>query len=230
MGQQVFDSPTGFNDYSEIENLRRSLFRNAKKIQIDDHGAGSLGNLYAERRISEIAKRSLSSRDKSIKLARLAQHIGAKKILELGTSLGINALYLAKHCPNAEITTVEGSKSIYDLAKQHFDTANTNNIIPICGTFDDVLPALLHEKQFDLIFLDGDHRFETTIRYVNAIFPYLKSGSVVVLDDIHWSKEMSKAWAEIIDSQKFTYSIDMYYQGWLFILDGTINQEFTVRW
>jgi len=230
MGLQVLDQPKNLPDYSEIEKLRKTLYRNSEKIQIEDHGAGSLGNVRAERSIFEIAKRSLSTQAKSVKLARLAQYIEAKNILELGTSLGINALYLAKHCPNAQIITVEGSKSIYDLAKHHFDQAKIKNISPICGTFDAQLPNILKAKDFDLIYLDGDHRYESTIRYVNAIFPFLTSGSVLVLDDIHWSGEMSKAWAEIVDSHRFTYTLDLYHQGWLFMLDGTINQEFIVRW
>ena len=48
------------------------------------------------------------------------------------------------------------------------------------------------------------------------ITPYLSEKSVVVLDDIHWSKEMHQAWQILQSNQSFCYSVDLFYKGLLF--------------
>jgi hypothetical protein len=35
---------------------------------------------------------------------------------------------------------------------------------------------------------------QPTVDYVKQLLPYLHNNSVVILDDIYWSKEMQQAW------------------------------------
>jgi hypothetical protein len=46
--------------------------------------------------------------------------------------------------------------------------------------------------------------------------PHLNEHSVVVFDDIHWSKEMEQAWYEIQQNNMVTLSIDLFFVGLVF--------------
>jgi predicted O-methyltransferase YrrM len=77
-------------------------------------------------------------------------------------------------------------------------------VTSIVGDFDDVLPSL-PPLQYDLIFIDGNHRGAALIRYVNELAPCLSEKGVIVCDDIHWSRDMEAAWDELIQENRWTY-------------------------
>jgi hypothetical protein len=67
------------------------------------------------------------------------------------------------------------------------------------------------------------------LEYLQLILPHLENQSVIVLDDIHWSPEMTEAWERIKKMDAFTYSLDLFDQGWLFKIPGTQKQDFIIR-
>jgi hypothetical protein len=67
-----------------------------------------------------------------------------------------------------------------------------------------------------LLFIDGNHRKDATIRYVKQAMPKTHNDSIIVLDDIHWSEEMDEAWEEIKKLTEVKVSIDLFQFGILF--------------
>ncbi len=106
------------------------------------------------------------------------------------------------------------------------------NIEAVIGNFDETLqPTLSAIENVDLAFIDGNHRYEPTIKYFEKILPKLKENSIVVFDDIHWSKEMEQAWNEIIQHNAVTLSIDLFFIGIVFFRkDFKEKQDFVVRY
>jgi len=52
----------------------------------------------------------------------------------------------------------------------------------------------------------------------------------VILDDIHWSREMEEAWAAISQDTSVTCSIDLFFIGILFYNpDFKTKQHFVIR-
>ena len=45
-----------------------------------------------------------------------------------------------------------------------------------------------------LIYIDGNHIFDSTIRYFNLLGKASGYRCIMVLDDINWSGEMARAW------------------------------------
>ncbi len=68
----------------------------------------------------------------------------------------------------------------------------------------------------DLFFLDGDHREQPTLDYVQALLPRAAPGSVFVIADVHWSPEMERAWEKLKRLPAVTASLDLYHFGLLF--------------
>lgn len=212
------------SQYSNIERLRQELLRDHRSIQIVDFGSGS--GRKPTRTIAEIARVSLSTPKFSAIYDRLARYIQAKNIVELGTSLGINTLYLA-NSRDAKVTTFEGSPAVADLASLTFEFVNAP-VELIVGNIDHTLPQFLQRKEkIDLAFIDANHRFDPTIRYFEWLLEKTGEQSVIVLDDIHHSPEMVRAWQTVRSHRLVHASVDLYRCGIVFF-DPSLNKQHVI--
>jgi predicted O-methyltransferase YrrM len=145
----------------------------------------------------------------------MVNYFKPKEILELGTSLGITASYLASANKGPQVTTLEGAATISTLAQQTFNAQQLTNIKLITGNFDDTLKDAV-TKNYDFVFIDGNHRKEPTLRYFQQLLSCVHNNSVMVFDDIHWSKEMEGAWEEIKNHSSVTLTVDLFFIGLVF--------------
>lgn len=214
-----------------MERLRRDLLQRKDVLQIEDFGAGSRVANTKQRRVGELARSALKSKKYAQLLYRLAAEYQPATILELGTSLGLTTAYLATANPAANVITIEGSASIAAVAGENFSHLGLTNIRQQVGNFDDLLPALLNEtKSIDLAYIDGNHRQEPTLRYFRQLLPALHNDSILVFDDIHWSREMETAWEEIKQHPSVKCTVDVFFLGFVFFRkEFKETQHFTVR-
>ena len=217
--------------YEEIESVRKPLLESELLIDWEEFGAGKKLEIRDnKRKISDLAKTSLAPAKFARLLHRLAIHFSPKITLELGTCLGITSLYLAKSNSKSNVVTIEANKACCEIAKKNFEAIKAHNIQLIQGRFSDKLPALLKlHAVFDFVFIDGDHKYESTISYVNQLLPNLSEGSVLVLDDIHWSPDMNRAWQFVKQLPEVTVTIDIYRMGLVFFHKGQSKEHFTLR-
>lgn len=214
---------------SRIEAFRDRLQLDHSEFEFNEAGAGRKGKILTSRRVSEIARHSLLHPSWAARLYRLARHSGAKRILELGTSLGVTTQYLASAGNEAQVITVEADAGSSEIAKRGFENNGFTNIALRNQTFSEFFERAESGEKFDLIYLDGDHRGENTLRYVRSLLELLPPKGILVMDDIHWSPEMSSAWAEVSSLPDFAFSLDLWKQGWLFRREMTEKQHFVVR-
>jgi predicted O-methyltransferase YrrM len=216
--RNVLQDKKSYEDYTLIENLRNLLKRDITQIEITDFGAGSRIFDSNIRKVKDIANTSLKVKKYAQLLYRIAHNYKPETILELGTSLGITTSYLAKGNPTAQITTMEGCPEIAHIATQNFKLLDISNIEVIVGNFDNTLVNYLaNNPNLSLVFIDGNHRYEPTLRYLSLLLPYLKNDAFLIFDDIHWSEEMDKAWQDIQTHPEITMTIDLYEIGLAFI-------------
>jgi predicted O-methyltransferase YrrM len=216
--------------FAEIENYREKLLKSDKKLIVQDFGAGSRVAKSNERKVSEIASSALQSKMCAQALFRSVAYYKPNSILELGTSLGITAAYLAKACTTVQVHTIEGSTEIAKEAEKLFKQMQVSNVTQYVGNFDDKLDKVLRAMgTVDFALIDGNHRREPTLQYFKKILPYCNSNSIIVLDDIHWSSEMNEAWQNIIGSNDVRLSIDFFHFGMLFFNEGVEKQHFILK-
>lgn len=217
-------------EYLEIEKLRKELLNNNKTVEIQDFGAGSLMSSSKTRTISQIANNSAKTEKYAQLLFRLVKYFQPNHILELGTSLGISASYMAKAAPFANVITIEGSENIAEIAKQNFKKLNIRNITQITADFNQILDEVLaNNPKSDFIFIDGNHRKEPTLSYFRKCLNYSNSDTVFVFDDIHWSLEMEDAWEEIKKTKEVKLSIDLFFMGLVFLRKESVKQDFIIK-
>lgn len=223
------DQPEIFN---AIESRRKELLQDNAVIDVEDFGAGSSVIKTNRRIVKKIAASSLKPKKYSQLLYRMAAYYRPQTILELGTSFGITTSYLAAGNPHAHVYTCEGASAIAGIAALTFLHGKFQNIELIKGDFTHTLPPLLQRKKnVDMAFIDGNHRKEPTLNYFQLILGFTKSSSIVIFDDIHWSREMEEAWEEIKNHPAVTCSIDLFFVGCVFFNTGfKEKQHFTIRY
>lgn len=211
--------------FSHIESLREKLLHDQREITVRDPGSGK--GKKSRRHISSIARTSLSSPRYSAIFCRLAQHFRSTCILELGTSFGINTLYLAEK-PDATVATFEGTPAVADIAALTFEFAGKRNIDLIVGNINTTLPPYLHRiRRVDLVFIDANHLYEPTIQYFEWLLKKIHEKSLLIIDDIHYSPEMERAW-RLIRSNRLVYgSADLYRCGIVFF-DPSLNKQHVI--
>ncbi|MCO5241751.1 MAG: class I SAM-dependent methyltransferase [Chitinophagaceae bacterium] len=228
----VLNDKRFFYAYDRIERLRRQALADNREVEVQDYGAGSAGISSRNRKVREIARRSLKSPKYARLLFRMVNHYQPGNIIELGTALGVTTSYLASANTSAAVYTLEGAPAIAGIAKRHFAQLGLSNIRLTEGKFDDtLLPLLSGIQKADFAFIDGNHRREPTLRYFSWLLPYIHPGSVMVFDDIHWSAEMEEAWQLIHTNPRVTCSIDLFFVGIVFFTpDIKVKQHFKIRY
>jgi len=217
--------------YASIENERDFLLAIDQAIELNDLGAGTSNAVLKSRKISDIARKSIAPAKKSRLLHRLINYCKPNTVLELGTCLGINTLYLALEETISEVYTFEGCHNTATVAKnlwQKFDFASKINLVE--GNIDNTLLHLISElKQIDFAFMDANHTYEATMEYFEAIEEKVHHQSMVVIDDIHWSSGMQKAWKEIKQRDSVFLSIDLFHVGIILFKPLYIKQHYILE-
>jgi predicted O-methyltransferase YrrM len=163
-------------------------------------------------------------------LYKLTEKYKCRNIIELGTSFGISTSYLAAN-KDCKVQSIDANKQIQDIAKEAFQKLKTSNTVFISARFDEVLKDLCSQSnEISLIFIDGDHNKDATIRYFNTCLPYLHENTIMVFDDIYWSKGMTEAWNHICNQKEVSLSIDLYRLGILFFRKEQKQKEHFILW
>jgi predicted O-methyltransferase YrrM len=216
--------------YSSIERERKRLRKSNVTIEVQDFGAGSRHQNGSRRVVGEIARTALQPSKHAHALSLLARHANATSILELGTSLGITAAHLQAALPHATVHTIEGSASIAEIASQVWTNVSLHTIHHTTGSFDTVLDDVLARmKSVDFVIIDGDHRGEACLRYINRILPHTHEHSVIVVDDVYWSPSMTEAWRACVNDSRFTLTLDFFDFGVLYQTRGRVKEHFQLR-
>lgn len=212
------------SDLPVLDNLRRDLEANKTILTIEDFGSGGKQENIHKRSIGEIARASLTPYRVAMFYLDLLYFSEAHRVVELGSSLGLTTLFLAQK-RDAMIYTFEGSHSIANVALTNFEWAGRKNIQLIEGNIDKTLHQFLEPTdKIDFVLLDANHRYLPTLDYYHQLSKRLKASSVMVIDDIHRSEEMEKAWSEIRQDTLVYGSVDLFRCGMLFF-DPALNKQ-----
>lgn len=227
--EEVLNKKAFVPAYEPVELLRRRLLQSADVVQVTDLGAGSLTGASSTRRVRDIARHAAKPAKFGQLFYRLVRHLGARNVLELGTSLGLSTAYMAS--AGATVHTIEGCPNISALAGMNFASLGLDNIRQYTGNFDTELAGVLAQMPPpDIVYIDGNHREEPTVRYFEQCLPHLRPSGMVIFDDVHWTDGMERAWETVKSHTAVTTTIDLFFIGIAFISpDFKARQHFTIK-
>ncbi|PZX60415.1 methyltransferase family protein [Algoriphagus ratkowskyi] len=197
----------------EIETFRKVLLSSDEVIEVEDFGAGSKSVNTAKRKVSDITKFSTSNRKYTQLYQFFCSLTPSQNVLELGTCMGISSRYLSK-VTKGKVYSFEGSKEIARIAKPLEGFENLNLIV---GELSQTLvPMLTKLDKIDFALIDATHTYEGTTTYFEQLLPKTHANSIIAIGDIHWSREMEKAWDDIKNKSEVKLSLDFYECGIVF--------------
>lgn len=226
----IFNDKSDKVAYRKLDLIRKELLESDKVITVTDYGAGSKVFESNNRKVAEITKYCTIKKKYGKLLYRLAAYYKPDTILELGSSLGLSATYLALGNPNAKVVTIEGCYETAQIAQDTFTLAGANNVTIVNGKFDEVLPLTFFDLQtLGIVYFDGNHTKNATKNYFEKCIPYINNNSLFIFDDIHWSEEMEEVWDEIKKNKNVTLTVDLFQLGIVFFHNELTKQDFTIR-
>lgn len=224
---QCFNDKTVYSEYAILKKHRKTLLISKESISVTDFGAGSRVFKTNERKVAAIAKNAGIAERRQRLLFRLVRYFKPERVLELGTSLGLGSIALALGVQSGNVLTVEGCHNTSTKAQELFDKFNLKNIRLKNETFEEFLKD--SSIDWDLVYIDGNHSKERTLRYFDILKESAANDSVFIFDDIYWSPEMTQAWMEICAHPKVSVSIDTFQWGLIFFRREQEKQHFTIR-
>ena len=147
----------------------------------------------------------------------LLKAIKAKKILEIGMSVGFSTLWFADAIlsNNGKIITIEESRNKIVMAKKNFEEAGVSAQIEIQeGKALQILHKLAtsesDQQEFDFVFLDADK--ENNIEYFDLVLPLVRIGGIIATDNILYPEKFRpemKKFTEYIKSKPNVQTITL---------------------
>jgi predicted O-methyltransferase YrrM len=89
--------------------------------------------------------------------------------------------------------------------------------------------VLAKTDSVDFVFVDGNHRKEATVNYFNWCLPKVHENTVLIFDDIYWSKGMNEAWDIIKSHPQVTVTIDLFWIGLVYFRKGQEKEDFKIK-
>ncbi len=221
--------PLSKTQLNALKVNRKHVLNNTEVIEINDFGKGSQQFTTSQRHVNEMARKAGMSLHKAKLMNKIVGYFQTKAILELGTSVGLGSIAMATNHENITIDTIEACTNTCSTAKSHFNYLKLEHINVINSSFEQFFDQNLNPKPYDLIYLDGHHDKTATLQYFDNLEPYIHKDTIMIVDDIYWSKDMQQAWQELQKNQKVKVSIDLYFWGILFFKSGLSKQDFKIR-
>jgi predicted O-methyltransferase YrrM len=225
--------PIGIRLKETLESLQRELPQPDKnlieRIEVErkrllgineplNDGSFGEGGLYDKNTsVSRVCSKGCKP-PKLLMLYLLTRAIRPQTVIELGTNVGISSAYIGMalkvNAQNGTITTLEASPYRLRLAKEVHRNLGINNISYVEGLFQDTLSTSLTDLvSVDLAFIDGDHKYQSTLDYFEEILRFSSPDTVFVFDDIRWSDEMERAWSRIQSDDRLSLKVDLFKVG-----------------
>ena len=118
-------------------------------------------------------------------LKMFCRMVHPKRVLEIGTYTGYATLCIAEGLDDgALIYTVEKNDEMQPFTVPYIEKSPFRDKIRMFwGSIEELFPSF--DETFDMVYIDADKRDYNS--YFDLIFPFLKSGALIIADNTLWS-------------------------------------------
>ena len=144
----------------------------------------ALKELYRETHLKVLVPAMISGKFQGRLLSMISKLIAPERILEIGTYTGYSAICLAEGLSkNGKLYTIDKNEELENIQQKYWNKADMlDKIISFQGLAQEIIPKL--DEDWDLVFIDADK--ERYIDYYEMIVPKLKTGAVILADNVLW--------------------------------------------
>lgn len=117
-------------------------------------------------------------------LRQLTEAVGAKRVVEIGTSSGYSTIWLALavRSTGGKLFTHEISPEMIKIASENFKKAGVDDVITIIeGDAHETVKQ--HKEPIDVLFFDADKK--GYVDYLEKLLPLVRPGGLILGHDMH---------------------------------------------
>jgi predicted O-methyltransferase YrrM len=142
-------------------------------------------------------------------LYQIAVAVGAKLIVEVGTSYGFSGLFWAAALSRTGgvLHTIDIAQKKYDASRQHFDRAGVGKFV-VNHLGDAALELPKIAGPIDIAFLDGSDK-KSSQTYFEIIWPKLRPGGSILTDNTRTHPEELADYVRFTRAKEGATSIDL---------------------
>lgn len=190
--QQEKDEPDSQQVQRPAGQDRRGRFRSTGRSDLSAIDKAPIGKDEKEKKILAVLNdmdknqrrgmMNVSMQDGRL-LRLLTETVGAKHVVEVGTSNGYSSIWfcLALSRTDGKLTTYEINARRASLARENFKRAGVDKLVTLVeGDAHKEVTKL--KEQIDILFLDADK--EGYIDYLNKLLPLVRPGGLIIAHNI----------------------------------------------
>ncbi len=183
------------NILTELDNLKKSKIDYVKKQKYEEVAILRDKEKKLEKKLDKFDNEYLDfshipgwlSKEEGIALNRYSKD---KNCLEIGSYKGRSSSYIASSANT--LVCIDSFKADGSGQEQQIAYTTLNEFLENTKKFNNIAPFIgesykvhhqFKEEQFDLIFIDGMHDYESVMRDINDYWPKLKNGGIMCLHD-----------------------------------------------
>jgi hypothetical protein len=139
---------------------------------------------------------------------RFITHYKSENILEIGGFETLNGIFLS----NIQLKT---NLFFYNLKTNEISEVKTQKKIQM--------------ESFDFAFYNMKNNESLKLSEFMNHLKYFHNNSIIVINNIHQSKEIEEVWRKIITQKEVTISIDLFFIGLVFFRKEQVKENFIIR-
>ena len=147
-------------------------------------------------------------------LLRLVRRLAPGSFVELGTGYGTSGLYVGEALRlngRGALTTVDREPRLRPVAEEGFRELGLAELVTMITA--EVDPSLGGElagaAPIECALIDAEHTERATVAHFELLVPFLAEGAIVLVDDVHLSEEMNRAWRRIAAHERVAEAVDL---------------------
>jgi len=194
----LLEDPRWFYAFRDVEELRIML-RKAPHLVGNEQVPGHLLKTAGNRCQGQL-------------LFRLVEHLRPQTMLELGSTVGIRAMYMAAASREARFIGLETNPQSAHIARTNLDWLGlAKNAVIVDGAMDVSLPSALDMlKVLDILVLSLLENTVSVLRIWETSLPFAHDKTIFVFSHAHHSKESAATWAAIKNHPRVRLSLDYF--------------------
>lgn len=140
----------------------------------------------------------------------LVKTLAPKVVIEFGAAFGVSGMYFLSgltECDKGVLYSFEPNEQWAQIAMDNFDKISSKYNFTI-GTFEENVNNVFSEGlKIDLAFIDAIHTREFVMPQLVRVLEFSKIGTIIILDDINFSKDMEEVWSELALDNRFRAAV-----------------------
>lgn len=203
-----------YYDYKRIEQLRDALLNDPSLFQNRD----SQKNIH----------KFLTSERHGRFLFRMVNFFHPETLLEIGTGLGVDTLYMASPHANCQCITLEEDLFLQNVSEKLFSAQSSSNIELIKGRWKESLEDVLgNTEKLDFVCLNANQQQPIRELY-KMCRTKMHDQSIFIIRNIRTSKELYELWEELKKEDNVVSAIDIYSMGILLYNPSLTNKHYSL--